>query len=76
MKHRTPVFVNILLIFFTLAFIFYMFIQNTSFFSSPYFWGTIVIGGVLAFIYNAIGALAENERFKLMSEEERRKTTC
>lgn len=71
MKHRTPVFVNIILIFFILVFVFYMFIQNTSFFSSPYFWGTIVIGGVLAFIYNAIGALAENERFKLMSESER-----
>ena len=71
MKHRTPVFVNILLIFFVLAFIFYMFIQNTSFFSSPYFWGTIVIGGVLAFIYNAIGALAENERFKLMTDEDK-----
>lgn len=71
MKHRTPVFVNILLIFSTLVFLFYMFIQNTSFFSSPYFWGTVVIGSVLAFIYNAIGALAENERFKLMSEEEK-----
>ena len=71
MKHRTPVFVNILLIFSTLVFLFYMFIQNTSFFSSPYFWGTVVIGAVLAFIYNSIGALAENERFKLMSEEEK-----
>lgn len=71
MKHRTPVFVNILLISGILVFLFYMFIQNTSFFSSPYFWGTLVIGTVLAFIYNAIGALAENERFKLMSEEEK-----
>lgn len=48
-----------------------MFIQNTSFLSSPYFWGTAVIGVVLAFIYNAIGGLAENERFKLMSDEEK-----
>ena len=55
MKHRTPVFVNILLIFFVLAFIFYMFIQNTSFFSSPYFWGTIV---VLIFIYTIFGLFA------------------
>jgi len=71
MKHRTPVFVNIILILFILVFLYYMFLQNTSFLSSPYFWGTMVIGVVLAFIYNAIGGLAENERFKLMSEEEK-----
>lgn len=71
MKHRTPVFVNIIAILFILVFTFYMFIQNTSFFSSPYFWGVAVIGIVLAFIYNALGGLAENERFKQMSAEEK-----
>ncbi len=71
MKHRTPVLVNIILILFLLVFLYYMFLQNTSFLSSPYFWGTAVIGMVLAFIYNAIGGLAENERFKLMSDEEK-----
>jgi cytochrome c oxidase cbb3-type subunit 3 len=68
MKHRTPVLVNIVAILFILVFLFYMFIQNTSFLSSPYFWGTIVIGIVLAYIFNAIGALAENERFKQMTD--------
>ena len=71
MKHRTPVFVNILMILFILVFIFYMFVQNTSFLGSPYFWGTIVIGIILAYIGNAISGLAENERFKLMTEEEK-----
>jgi len=71
MKHRTPVLVNIVAILFILVFLFYMFIQNTSFLSSPYFWGTIVIGIVLAFIFNAIGALAENERFRQMTDAEK-----
>ena len=71
MKHRTPVFVNILIILFILVFIFYMFVQNTSFLGSPYFWGTAVIGIILAYIGNAISGLAENERFKLMTEEEK-----
>ena len=71
MKHRTPVLVNIVAILFILVFLFYMFIQNTSFLSSPYFWGTIVIGIVLAYIFNAIGALAENERFKQMTDAEK-----
>ena len=71
MKHRTPVFVNILMILFILVFIFYMFVQNTSFLGSPYFWGTTVIGIILAYIGNAISGLAENERFKLMTEEEK-----
>lgn len=70
MKHRTPVFINIILILTILVILYYMFLQNTSFLSSPYFWGTTVIGVVLAFIYNAIGGLAENERFKLMTQEE------
>ena len=71
MKHRTPVLVNIVAILFILVFLFYMFIQNTSFLSSPYFWGTIVIGIVLAF-FNAISALAENERFKQMTDAEKK----
>lgn len=70
MKHRTPVFINIILILTILVILYYMFLQNTSFLSSPYFWGTTVIGVVLAFIYNAIGGLVENERFKLMTQEE------
>jgi cytochrome c oxidase cbb3-type subunit 3 len=48
-----------------------MFVQNTSFLGSPYFWGTTVIGIILAYIGNAISGLAENERFKLMTEEEK-----
>ncbi len=71
MKHRTPVSVNILMILFIIVFVFYMFVQNTSFLSSPYFWATTVIGIILAYIGNAISGLTENERFKQMTEEER-----
>ncbi len=71
MKHRTPVILNIVIIVFILVVLFYMFVQNTSFLSSPYFWGTVVIGVILAFIGNAISGLAENERFKLMTADEK-----
>ncbi len=71
MKHRTPVLLNIIIIQILLVVLYYMFLQNTSFLSSPYYWGTAFIGVVLAFIYNAIGGLAENERFKQMSAKEK-----
>lgn len=71
MKHRTPVLLNIIIILFLLVFLYYMFLQNTSFLASPYFWATAAIGIILAFIYNAIGGLAENERFKQMTEDEK-----
>lgn len=71
MKHRTPVILNIVIIVFILVVLFYMFVQNTSFLSSPYFWGTVVIGVILAFIGNSISGLAENERFKLMTADEK-----
>lgn len=48
-----------------------MFVQNTSFLGSPYFAGNHSSGIILAYIGNAISGLAENERFKLMTEEEK-----
>ena len=71
MKQRTPLIVNIITILFFLVFIYYMFVQNTTFFTSPYFWGTAVISIILAFIQNAIGQLLENENFKKLSEAEK-----
>lgn len=47
-----------------------MFIQDTSFFSSPYFWGTVVISIVLAMIHHTIGDLIENDKYKKLSVEE------
>lgn len=73
MKHRAPVLLNIIIILFLLVVLYYMFLQNVSFLTSPFFWGTMGIAIILALIYNAIGGLTENERFKQMSEEEKAK---
>ena len=64
MKQRSPVYVNIAWIFIILLVVYYMFVQDASFFSSPYFWGTVVISVILALIHHSIGDLIENEKFK------------
>ena len=64
MKQRSPVYVTIAIILVILFIMYYMFVQNSSFLSSPYFWGTAVISTILALIQNAIGDLIENEKFK------------
>lgn len=71
MRQRTPVIVNILVILTILFIVYYMFVQDTTFLSSPYFWGTVVISVVLALIHNAIGDLIENQKFKELSETEK-----
>jgi cytochrome c oxidase cbb3-type subunit 3 len=50
---------------------YYMFVQNSSFLSSPYFWGTAVISTILALIQNAIGDLIENEKFKSLTDAQK-----
>lgn len=72
MKHRTPVYINILIIVSILFILYYMFVQDTSFITSPYFLGTIVISSVMAFIHSAIGDLIENDQFKKLSPDEQR----
>lgn len=69
MKQRTPVYINILIILTLLLVVYYMFVQNSSFLSSPYFWGTVVIACIMAMIHGAIGDLIENDKFKNLSEE-------
>ncbi|QDP85070.1 c-type cytochrome [Chryseobacterium sp. SNU WT5] len=69
MKRRAPVYITILIILAILFIVFYMFVQETTFLSSPYFWGTVVISGILAMIQNAIGDLIENDQFKKLSAE-------
>ncbi|RTZ50484.1 c-type cytochrome [Chryseobacterium arthrosphaerae] len=48
-----------------------MFVQSYAFLGSPYFWGTVVIAGILAYIHSAIGDLIENNKFKKLSPEEK-----
>lgn len=71
MKQRTPVYINILSILTILFVVYYMFVDNMSFLSSPYFWGTVVISAILAMIQGAIGDLVENAQFKKLSDEEK-----
>ncbi|MCC2589376.1 c-type cytochrome [Chryseobacterium sp. MFBS3-17] len=71
MKQRTPVYINIIIVLVLLFIVYYMFVQSTAFFSSPYFWGTVVIGIIMSFIHHAIGDLIENDRFKKLSPEEK-----
>ncbi|MCY0969792.1 c-type cytochrome [Chryseobacterium wangxinyae] len=71
MKQRTPVFVNILIITGLLIVFYYLFVQSYSFLASPYFWGTVVISAILAYIHSAIGDLIENNKFKKLSAEEK-----
>ncbi|KQM63064.1 cbb3-type cytochrome c oxidase N-terminal domain-containing protein [Chryseobacterium sp. Leaf201] len=71
MKQRTPVVVNILIIIGLLIVFYYLFVQSYEFLGSPYFWGTVVIAGILAYIHSAIGDLIENNKFKRLSPEEK-----
>jgi cytochrome c oxidase cbb3-type subunit 3 len=71
MRQRTPVFVNILIITVLLVIFYYLFVQSYSFLASPYFWGTVVISAILAYIHNAIGDLIENNKFKKLTAEEK-----
>lgn len=71
MKHRTPVYITILTILVILFIVYYMFVQNASFLSSPYFWGTVIISSILALIHNAIGDLIENDKFKRLTDTEK-----
>lgn len=69
MKQRTPVYINFLIILTILLVMYYMFVQNNSFFMSPYFYGTLLIAFILTLIHNAIGDLIENEQFKKLTPE-------
>lgn len=71
MKQRTPVFVNIAIIIGLLIVFYYLFVQSYTFLKSPYFWGTVVIGAIMAYIHSAIGDLVENNKFKKLSDEEK-----
>lgn len=72
MKQRTPVYITILIIVVLLYIVFYMFVQNSSFLSSPYFWGTVVIASIIALIQHSIGDLVENAKFKALPEEDKK----
>lgn len=71
MRQRTPVFVNILIIFVLLYIAFYMFTQDTVFITSYYFWGIVAISCIMAMIHGAIGDLIENKKFQALTDAEK-----
>lgn len=71
MKQRTPVYINILIIFVLLFTVFYMFTQGTDFITSLYFWGIVMIGSIMALIHHSIGDLIENKKFETLTETEK-----
>ncbi|WP_267402062.1 MULTISPECIES: cbb3-type cytochrome c oxidase N-terminal domain-containing protein [unclassified Chryseobacterium] len=73
MKTRTPISVYIAVTIGLTILAFEMFAQDTAYFSSPFFWGLILITIILLFIMNSIGDLVENESFKKLSDEEKAK---
>jgi len=72
MKPRTPVIVNFAVVFVLLIIVYGMFLQDSSFLGSPYFWSTVVISGIMVLISNGLGDLIENNQFEKLSDEEKK----
>lgn len=71
MKQKTPVLLNIIIILALLTVFFYLFVQSFAFIRNPYFWGTVVISIIMAFIHSSIGDLIENNKFQKLTEAEK-----
>ena len=72
MKRRTPVYINILIVLGLLLVVFYMFAQSSDFFKTKYFWAAALVSIIVVFIQAAIGDLIENEKFKKLTDEEKK----
>ncbi|MDR1876766.1 MAG: cytochrome C, partial [Flavobacteriaceae bacterium] len=72
MKPRTPFVVNATIAVSLITGAFYMFLQNFDFITSPIFLATISISLVLLLINNSLNALIDAEKFKQLSEEEKK----
>ncbi|KIC62603.1 cytochrome c [Chryseobacterium taiwanense] len=71
MKTRTPISIYILVTLGLTIMAFEMFASDSGYFSSPFFWGLILIVIVLLLIMNSIGDLIENQNFTKLSAEEK-----
>lgn len=71
MKTRTPISIYILVTIGLTIMAFEMFAHNSEYFSSPFFWGLMLIAVILLLIMNSIGDLIENQNFTKLSEEEK-----
>ncbi|WP_312075455.1 cbb3-type cytochrome c oxidase N-terminal domain-containing protein [Chryseobacterium sp.] len=71
MKTRTPIFIHILITVGLAIMAFEMFAQDSGYFSSPFFWGLMIIVIILLLIMNSIGDLIEDQKFTKLSEQEK-----
>lgn len=71
MKTRTPVSVYILMTVGLTVMAFEMFAPDSGYFSSPFFWGLMLIAVILLLIMNSIGDLIENQQFSRLTDEEK-----
>lgn len=72
MKTRTPISIYIAATIGLTIMAFEMFAQDSEYFTSPFFWALILITTILLLIMNSVGDLVENERFRRLSEEEKK----
>ena len=72
MKTRTPISIYIVATIGLTIMAFEMFTDESKYFSSPFFWGLILIATILLLMMNSIGDLVENENFRKLSEEEKK----
>lgn len=71
MKQRTPIAINILIVFTLLYIVFYMIVQNNSFLLSPYFIGTFVFSIIVVFFNHKIGDKIEQKKLEKLTDAER-----
>lgn len=71
MKTRTPISVYIIVTIGLTIMAFEMFAHDSGYFSSPFFWGLMLIAVILLLIMNSIGDLIENQNFSRLSDEEK-----
>lgn len=71
MKQRAPVYVSIIIILVILMIAYNLFLQDFSFLKSPYFYATVAIMCILAFIQHSLGDLIENQKFQKLTDAEK-----
>lgn len=71
MKPRTPLYVNIIVLFVLLYILYYLIVQNHDFLKHIVFWGIVAVTIVAAFINHNIGSAIEEIKLKKLSEEQK-----
>lgn len=72
MKTRTPTSIYIIVTIGLTIMAFEMFAQDSTYFTSPFFWALLLIVTILVLIMNSLGDLVENEQFSRLTEDEKK----